>query len=50
MNSFFLELVTLNEVLKAVNSSPNKSSMDHSGINFALVKELFFSHSNKSYS
>ena len=37
--SFFLEPVTENEVLKVVNSSPNKTSMDHSGINFALVKE-----------
>ena len=37
--SFFLEPVTENEVLKMVNSSPNKTSMDHSGINFALVKE-----------
>ena len=26
-------------MLKVVNSSPNKTSMDHSGINFALVKE-----------
>ena len=37
--SFFLEPVTENEVLKVVNSSPNKTSMDHSGINFALIKE-----------
>ena len=37
--SFFLEPVTENEVFKVVNSSPNKTSMDHSGINFALVKE-----------
>ena len=37
--SFFLEPVTENEVLIMVNSSPNKTSMDHSGINFALVKE-----------
>ena len=26
-------------MLKVVNSSPNKTSMGHSGINFALVKE-----------
>ena len=37
--SFFLEPVTENEVLKVVNSGPNKTSMDHSGINFALVKK-----------
>ena len=37
--SFFLEPLTENEVFKVVNSSPNKTSMDHSGINFALVKE-----------
>ena len=37
--SFFLEPATKNEVLKVVNSSPNKTSMDHSGINCALVKE-----------
>ena len=37
--SFFLEPVTENEVLKVVKSSPNKTSMDHSVINFALVKE-----------
>ena len=36
---FFLEPVTENEVLKVVNSSANKTSMDHSGINFALVKD-----------
>ena len=37
--SFFLEPVTVNEVLKVVNSSLNKTSMDQSGINFTLVKE-----------
>ena len=37
--SFFLEPVTIHEVLKIVNASPNKTSMDHSGINFALLKE-----------
>ena len=37
--SFFLEPVTVNEVLKAVNSRPNKTSLDHSGIYFALGKE-----------
>ena len=37
--SFFLEHVTIHEVLKIVNASPNKTSMDHSGINFALLKE-----------
>ena len=37
--SFFLESVTIHEVLKIVNASPNKTSMDHSGINFALLKE-----------
>ena len=37
--SFFLEPVTENKVLEVVNSSPNKTSMDHSGINFALVNE-----------
>ena len=38
--SFFLKPVTENEVLKVVNSSPNETSMDHSGINFALAKEF----------
>ena len=37
--SFFLAPVTIHEVLKIVNASPNKTSMDHSGINFALLKE-----------
>ena len=40
IKSFFLGTrFTENEELKVVNSSPNKTSMDHSGINFALVKE-----------
>ena len=37
--SFFLEPVTIHKVLKIVNASPNKTSMDHSGNNFALLKE-----------
>ena len=34
-----MEPVTIHEVLKIVNASPKKTSMDHSGINFALLKE-----------
>ena len=37
--SFFSEPVTIHEVLKIVNSSPNKPSTNHSSINFALLKE-----------
>ena len=37
--SFYLTPVIVNEVLKVVNSSQNKTSMDHSSINFALLKE-----------
>ena len=40
--SFFLEPVTIHEVLKIVNASSNKTSMDHSGINFALLKEYIY--------
>ena len=40
--SFFLEPVTIHEVLKIVNASPNNTSMDHSGINFALLKECIY--------
>ena len=32
-----MEPVTENGVLKVVNSSPNKTSMDHSGINFLAI-------------
>ena len=37
--SHFLEPVTVYEVLKVVHSSLKKTSMDPSGINFALSKE-----------
>ena len=37
--SFFLEPVTIHEVLKIVNASANKTGMNHSGINFALSNQ-----------
>ena len=40
--SFFLEPITVHKVLKIVNASPNRTSMDHSGINFALLKECIY--------
>ena len=37
-----LEPVTIHKVLKSLHASPNKTSMDHSGINFALLKECIY--------